>query len=351
MSGSSLDGMDVGLIKISFENKRYNYKILEAKTVAYSKFWAEALSNAQKLSGEELISLDFQYGALCAEVLNEFKSKVSDDIDLVSYHGHTIFHDPEKGYTYALGNLSAVSTGTSLKTVGCYRDSDVALRGQGAPLMAIADLLLFEDFQVNINLGGICNLSVAGDESVAYDICPCNQLYNVVYDELRIPYDNNGALASTGSVISTLSDELNKEEYYARTFPKSLDNNYIRRRILPSLDLQVDEKDKLATITQFVSSTIGKEIQKLIDKDYVKAGDKILLTGGGALNNFLVNKIKEELNSKQVQVVIPSEEIINFKELVLMALLGFMRVNGEMNIVNKATGGSRGSKGGGIYEC
>lgn len=349
MSGSSLDGMDIGVIEIQRLSTSYEYSIKHAVTIPYDTFWAKALKNMSEYSAKELVKFDFDYAAYCAKTINEYCTKNKLTYDVVSFHGHTIFHSPGENYTFALGNLSSLSALTESQVIGDFREMDVALGGQGAPLMAIADTLLFHNNKININLGGICNISVTGEKPVAYDICPCNQLYNIIYDDMVVDYDDKGVIAKKGSVNHVLLDLLNEHVYYSLAFPKSLDNNIIAAEIIPHLNLDIPHKDKLRTIAEFVSSHITKSIHDLLHKGLINDGDKLMCTGGGTHNDFLLELLKEKLIPYNIIYTESSDELIDFKELVLMALLAFLKKTDKVNVLKHFTGATKDTISGGVY--
>jgi anhydro-N-acetylmuramic acid kinase len=226
---------------------------------------------------------------------------------------------------------------------------DVALDGQGAPLMGIADILLFNQYKINLNLGGICNISVNGVEKIAFDICPCNQLYNYIYNNIGIAYDDKGELAKTGSLHLELLNSLNAHPYYSLPYPKSLDNNLIFRQILPKLDIALADIDKLHTITEFVTSHITMCIETLLVKKVISQGDKLLITGGGTHNLYLVQQLKKKLMKYNITCAETSDDIINYKEIVLMALLAFLKKYDKVNVLSNFTGALKDTKSGGVY--
>ncbi len=349
MSGSSLDGMDVGLIEISKSHNTFNYKILLVETIPYSSFWAKALKEIYTYTGEKLIEYDFAYSEYCGNIINEFCKKNNLVAKLISFHGHTIFHNPAQKYTYALGNLSTLSAITDSQVIGRFRDTDISLGGQGAPLMGIADTLLFSEYRINLNLGGICNISVNHDSPLAYDICPCNQLFNYVYEELGIEYDDKGHMASSGTINTELLKSLNNDSYYKLPPPKSLDNNYIKNYSIQKLTVDILSQDKLRTISEFVSNQIFDNLSNLFNKSIISSNDTVLISGGGAHNKFLLENLKNKISTIGVKLENIPNELIDYKELVLMALLAFLRKNNEFNVLSKFTGAYKDSKSGGIY--
>ncbi len=349
MSGSSLDGMDIGIIEISQLDESFSYSILKAETIPYNDFWAKALKKVHTLSSEELIRYDFAYGQYCGDILNAFLKNNRIKVDAISFHGHTIFHNPSEGYTYALGNLAALQTKTEKKVIGRFRDMDVAKGGQGAPLMAIADQLLFSEYAINVNLGGICNISTHGKDKIAYDVSPCNQLYNRIYQRMGILYDDSGLQAREGNMLHHLLQELNDDPYYKLHYPKSLDNSYIKSNFNKHLKKQYAPVDLLRTITEHVAHQLTISIVELLQNGNLRNGDCILFTGGGAHNDFLIERIMQKLKPYNIIYNKAESNLIDFKELILMALLAFLKMEDEVNILSAYTGAIRNSISGGTY--
>lgn len=346
MSGSSLDGMDLGIIEISFNEGKYTFEIQCAETIPYNEFWAKALKEMPKVSAENLVKFDFQYAEYCAHAMLDFCKKHNSKPDVISYHGHTIFHNPQQGYTYALGNLAALQSIAKLPVLGDFRDGDVAIGGQGAPLMGIADTLLFDQHRFNINLGGIANVSDQSTDKSAFDICPCNQLYNYIYSDLGIIYDDNGNLASNAVLNEELLADLLSDPYLSKEPPKSLDNNYIVANFLPKLNIDIPSDVKLRTITEFVSISIVDQLEKL---SLSPKKETCLVSGGGAHNDFLIETLKSKLTELNINLIVPSKEIIDFKELILMALLAYLKMNNKPNVLASFTGAKSDTISGGIY--
>jgi anhydro-N-acetylmuramic acid kinase len=175
MSGTSLDGLDLALCRISGAGTKY--KILRAQTIPYSAEWKQKLRNAEKTSGEELAAHDKEYGQLLGEMCVQFLG--NDKPDYIASHGHTIFHDPANGYTFQSGSGSEIARITGITTVNDFRTTDVSLGGQGAPLVPIGDQMLFGNYTYCLNLGGFVNISFEENGARrAFDVVPLNYVLN-----------------------------------------------------------------------------------------------------------------------------------------------------------------------------
>ena len=180
MSGTSLDGVDLCFSNFSYENKDWKFIIGVTETVPYEKSWITKLTNAPNLSENELDELDLEFTSYLSKIILVFiqKNQISN-IDFISSHGHTIFHEPQKQITYQIGNRVELNRLTNLPVVCDFRAQDIQLGGQGAPLVPIGDLLLFSDYSHCLNLGGFSNISVKSNNIIiAYDICPVNIVLN-----------------------------------------------------------------------------------------------------------------------------------------------------------------------------
>ncbi len=330
MSGTSLDGVDIVYVEIS-NQKEYKYQIHCAKTYAYSKEWELSLKKAFTSSKEDLQKLDVSYGQYLGNLVEGFRDEFKiEKIDLVASHGHTIFHKPDQGYTLQIGCGKEIAKKTNCKVVYDFRTQDVALGGQGAPLVPIGDVLLFSEFDACLNLGGFANISFDnGGIRKAFDICPVNIVMNVFAQKLGKPYDDKGAIAKTGSIHEELLNKLNSNEFYTTTKPKSLGYEFVAAEVLPVIEnYQIEPQDALSTYLTHVVFQIASIIKPLHIKN-------ILVTGGGAYNNFLIEKLQEY---SKVTIEVPKSELVEYKEALIFALLGVLRVENKSNCLASVTG-------------
>ena len=330
MSGTSLDGVDMALTKFVFSNQ-WKYEILIAETIPYPKYWINKLSHLTLLNQKDLNILDQSYTGYLAEVANDFIQKYSiQHIDFISSHGHTAKHQPSQKITFQIGNLKHLASLTQQLVVCDFRKQDVALNGQGAPLVPIGDRLLFSDYDFCLNLGGFANISFERNKKrVAYDICPVNIVLNHYVSNIGKDFDDRGFIASTGSVNLDLLNKLNGLEFYQEDYPKSLGLEWVKSNVFNLIDAyDLELQDVLRTFVHHIAYQISKEINK-------KTNANILITGGGVHNEFLIEEIRKRTNNV---IVIPDNLVIDFKEALIFGFLGILRIRGENNCLSSVTG-------------
>ncbi len=341
MSGSSLDGVDIAYVNFSHDNKRWFFQIVEAGNVPYPSHWKERLADAFNQSEEELKILDKEYGEYLGTITKLFIKKYEMEPKLIASHGHTIFHRPNEGYTLQIGNGQAIADITGIMTINDFRTEDVAKGGQGAPLVPIGDRHLFASYPICLNIGGIANVSYEHHDSrIAYDICMANQLLNYLAGKLGYDYDNNGNFALQGIVNQEMLDILNDNPYYHQDAPKSLGREFfenVQHKIVDESSLSV--KDLLATATEHIAMQIAKSTEGI-------DATKMLVTGGGAKNDFLIERIS---SLSKHEVVIPDTMIIDYKEALIFAFLGVLKMEGKTNVLSSVTGASSDSSSGKIW--
>jgi anhydro-N-acetylmuramic acid kinase len=339
MSGTSLDGLDIALCEFNYADK-WNYKILDAETISYDEEMRKKLASVGSGDAIGLARMNVSFGKFCGEKVADFIRKKNVKVDMVASHGHTIYHQPALGYTLQIGDGAALSAACSLPVVCDFRSLDVALGGQGAPLVPIGDKLLFDEFKYCLNLGGIANISFdQNGERIAFDICACNILFNYLAEKKGRVYDKNGELARSGIVHEKLLEELSKLEYYSRDFPKSLgreDVELILKDFIDSNQYGLSVEDLMATVLEHVAGEIAR----------IAVDQKMLLTGGGTFNTVLVEAIKRHTASELIK---PDDLLINYKEALIFAFLGLKRWVGEVNCLKSVTGANRDNIGGAIY--
>ncbi|MFL9833459.1 anhydro-N-acetylmuramic acid kinase [Chryseobacterium terrae] len=331
MSGTSLDGLDICFSKFWKENSRWKFEIIKAETIAYPKVLEEQLRNSIHLSSQDLLALHSEYGFYLGEITNDFihRNQLSD-IDLIASHGHTVFHQPQRKFTLQIGDGRAIKLQTQIPVIYDFRSQDVLLGGKGAPLVPIGDELLFSDYDACLNLGGFSNISFKiNEERIAFDIAPVNIVMNKLAQEFGKSYDENGDLARKGEININLLKQLNSLDFYAKSHPKSLGIEWCNENIFP-LFKNIEAVDTLATFTDHVS----EQISKIFNIHQIK---KALFTGGGTYNQFLIEKIQEKTDT---EIIIPEKQIIDFKEALIFAFMGVLRLNNEINILASATGSS-----------
>ena len=333
MSGTSLDGIDLCYSEFTLKESHWNFSIKTCETILYNEYWAEKLSQANNFHDTILFDLDKEYTSYLATVINDFIKKYQiTNIDFISSHGHTVYHQPEENYTFQLGNRIELRQLIKKPIVCDFRVQDVALGGQGAPLVPIGDLLLFKDFSHCINLGGFCNISIKNDSQIiAYDICPVNVVLNYLSKKIGFSFDKDGNHAKSGSVNKQLLKDLNQIEYYVEEPPKSLGIEWVKENIFKIIDnCNITNEDKLRTYIEHICAQIAMNID----------GDchQILFTGGGVKNKFLMARLSKKMKLK---FQLPEIEIIDFKEALIFAFLGILKVRDEINCLRSVTGAEK----------
>lgn len=340
MSGTSLDGLDIVACRFSFD-RSWRFEIVKGVTIPYSHKWIHKLSTATELNALEFALLNNEYGKFIGKQVADFCADLPEKPDMVSSHGHTIFHQPHKRLTLQIGNGASIAAVSGLSTVCDFRTVDVALKGQGAPLVPVGDELLFGEFDLCLNLGGFANVSFREDgERKAFDICPANMAFNHFIKELGYEYDLDGNLGRTGKIQNELLTLLNELEFYQQKGPKSLSSEWFELEFLPLINsFQLASEDVLRTLYEHISDQLALAV------DQFPKG-QILITGGGAHNVFLIELFSEKTIHK---TVVPSSQIIDFKEAVIFAFLGVLRLRNEVNCLKSVTGAQHDHSGGTIY--
>ena len=330
MSGTSLDGLDICHVKLS-KSENWSFEILATETISYKENWKLKLQNAPQLSAEDLLALDKEFGFFLGEKTQEFilKQNISE-LDVIASHGHTVFHQPHRKFTLQIGDGRAIKIITNKTVVYDFRSQDVLMGGNGAPLVPIGDELLFSEFDACLNLGGFSNISLKkNEERIAFDISPVNVVLNFFAEKLGKNYDENGDFAKNGNINLAILEQLNALDFYKKQHPKSLGIEFVNAEIFPLLNNETPE-NVLATFTEHIAI----QISKVFNENQLK---KVLVTGGGAFNAYLIEKLNEKTTS---EIIIPDEKIINFKEALIFALMGVLRMNNEANVLCSATGSS-----------
>lgn len=342
MSGTSLDGLDIALCEFERKDESWKSTIVKAETHPYNDEWKHKLLEAHTINGYDLTKLDIEYGHLLGSIVKKFCNSHKNKIDFVSSHGHTVFHNPKDGVTLQIGNGAAIAASSGISTISNFRILDVMLQGQGAPLVPIGDMMLFGEYDYCLNLGGFANISYNWyKKRIAFDICPVNIVKNKLSGELGLEFDKNGIEASKGIVQQNLLKALNKIDYYQLNAPKSLGREWVENSFFPvlnSFDFSVN--DKLRTVSEHIAFQISKSITGSSSKS-------VLITGGGTHNLFLIDLLQKKINAK---IVIPDKQTVDFKEALVFAFLGLMRVREEKNCLASVTGSKHDNLGGIIYK-
>ena len=341
MSGTSLDGVDLAFCSFSRKSNEWKYEILAAETVKYPESWARKLSDLENSTALDFAETDFDYGYYLGELCKTFLRAQHLEPDFIASHGHTIFHNPAKKITYQIGKGACIAAIAEYPVISDFRSLDVALGGQGAPLVPVGDMLLFKDFDYCLNLGGFGNVSFdEGARRIAFDVCPVNIVLNHYARLNGKEYDINGEMARTGNIHPELLASLNELAYYHTSAPKSLGKEWVLAEFMPvtgKYDIPV--ADQLRTVCEHIAIQVGKIIKP-------GTGKKMLITGGGAFNEFLIERIRQQVS---VSVIIPDPLTINYKEALIFAFLGVLRWTDKPNCLKSVTGASKDNTGGSIF--
>jgi len=352
MSGSSLDGLDIAFVEFHEVSGKWTYDIIAATTYAYDENWSRQLSQAITLSGYEYQLLHTAFGHYCGDMVKRFiKEKgLEYKAQLIASHGHTTFHAPYLKMTSQLGDGAAIAASTGINVVSDLRAIDVALGGHGAPIVPIGERLLLQEHQLFLNLGGIANISCnIQNRHIGFDVCPANKVLNLLALHEGKAFDEGGKMASLGKRMPELLEVLNQLEYYGLPYPKSLANDFGTDVVYPLLRNSTHHTaNALRTYIEHICIQVKNAVQKILESDGSTV-NRILITGGGAHNTFLVQQLKNELDPAGIEVVLPSSDLIDFKEAVIMALIGVLRWREEYNVIASVTGATRDSIGGAVW--
>jgi anhydro-N-acetylmuramic acid kinase len=342
MSGTSLDGLDIVFSNFKLVNKRWKYEIVSATTVSYTESLKNSLKEAELLSGLELSLLNNYFGDFIGSQIKCFLSELNLKADLICSHGHTVFHQPENRLTLQIGNGANILAKTNTTTVTNFRDLDIALGGEGAPLVPNGEIDLFPEYNYFLNLGGIANISIHQNESVfGFDITAANMLLNYLCKKyFNREFDKNGELAKEGEINNNILLSLGNIDYFSKEYPKSLGKEFVFQKMIPIIDIENENpKNLLRTAVAHIANEIFSTIETLDIKK------EVLISGGGALNSFLISELKK----KYSKFVIPNKDTIEYKEALIFAFLGLKRHLGEINSLSSVTGSKKDTSSGSIF--
>lgn len=341
MSGSSLDGIDLVDADFWFDG-HWHFEIIAKDNVDYDDEWRKKLADAFYYDKNQLQDIDYQYGKLLGLVTKRFIDKYQLKPEIVASHGHTIFHRPQEHYTLQIGDGQALADECGITVINDFRTEDVLKGGQGAPLVPIGDKLLFYNYPVCLNIGGIANISYDVDnQRIAYDICIANQALNYLSSRLSLQYDKDGLTARSGHIDDQLLTTLNSHPFYTQKHPKSLGREFFEENTKPLLENRDDIADMMATFVEHIAIQISASVKTM------HTPSLMLITGGGAKNKYLVERIQANTKHK---VFVPSEDIIDYKEALVFAFLGLLRSRDEINVLKSVTGAESDSSSGKIYK-
>lgn len=347
MSGTSLDGLDIAYCHFTKGDSRWEYTLEKCAVIKYPEKWLSRLKQIKKLSAEDLIRLDVELGKYLGKVTKNFIVKHKLEVDFIASHGHTLFHQPDAGFTYQAGNGNAICATVGIPVISDFRSLDVMLGGEGAPLVPAGDKYLFKDYDICLNLGGIANLSLeVNAERKAYDICFCNMSLNYLIEKTGKAFDKGGILASQGEVNIDMMKQFDRLYKTLRKRRPSLGREMFEKQIKPILDQKkISLQDKLATSVESTAAEIATAL--LAD-----GKESVLCTGGGAYNAYLMSRILYHVKD-QIALIIPEDDVVKFKEALVFAFLGVLKVENQINCFKSVTGALQDSSVGVVigYKC
>ena len=342
MSGTSLDGVDLAFCTFSLVDERWSFTTEATETYSYTDEWLEILKILHLKSAPKIFEMDAALGRFYGDLINNFIKKYNLHPDLIASHGHTLFHQPENSFTTQIGSGAHISAITGLNTICDFRSKDVALGGQGAPLVPVGDHYLFSDYAACLNLGGIANISMVSEDGrrVAYDICPVNMALNALAQRAGKSFDEDGILARSGTVIPELLNQLNALPFYQQKGAKSLGREWYEKEFGIHL-----KEGKIEDLSRTVVEHIAHQHKQAFSS--ISSDGKILVTGGGAFHQFLLERMKAVCNTN---LQVPDKELVNFKEAMVFAFLGVLNYLGRVNVFDSATGSIKQHVGGAMYK-
>lgn len=355
MSGSSLDGLDIAFVEFNEQAGQWTFEIKETACYPYSPDWTSRLKNAISLNALDYQLLHTAYGHYLGQEINRFieEKGLHYQVGLIASHGHTTFHVPAKKMTAQLGDGAAIAASTVLPVVTDLRAMDIAFGGQGAPIVPIGEKWLMPSYDYFLNIGGIANISASGElpsGGWGFDVCPANRVLNMLANDAGKEFDKNGEMAATGKIDQGLLERLNGLDYYRQTHPKSLANDFGTDIVYPLIkETHLSIPDSLRTFCEHITLQISNALSNLKNDKLQTINAKLLVTGGGAFNSFLINLLREKLAAQGIDMLVPDENLVSFKEAVIMAFIGVLRWRQENTVLASVTGASRNSIGGALW--
>ncbi|RYY31524.1 MAG: anhydro-N-acetylmuramic acid kinase [Chitinophagaceae bacterium] len=352
VSGSSLNGLDLAFAEVQETSGRWTAEILAAERFPYTAAWKDKLRAAASLNVKAHLQLHIEYGRYIAETVRKFidTNNLHFKVQLIACHGHTSVYDPAHHICSVLGDGATIAALTGINVVTDVRCIDLSLGGKGAPIYPIAEKLLFPDNHISLHLGA--NAVLSGHHNNFYqslEVCPANKLLDMIAQRDDKPFDPAGAMAAEGKLDSRLLTIINELEYYRLPYPKTLSLDFASDVIYPLVDdLSLTVQDALRTVVEHIAVQVASAFRYLNQQHQFPSG-RLMLTGGGANNEFLVSRIAGNLAADGVEIIVPDKSTVNFKESLAMALIGILRWREENNVFSYITGASRDSIGGAVW--
>ena len=349
MSGTSLDGVDLAYCEFSLDDGEWSYRLLRAETIPLSEKWKARLAHLDQVDARTYARTHVYWGRELGLMARFFISRYGLDPQFVACHGQTIFHEPDKNYTAQIGDGETMVAFLNCPLVTNLRNKDVALGGQGAPLVPFGERMLWPEAKWFLNLGGIANLSriSANGDSLAYDVTAANMALNWLARNLDPPryFDRDGEVAASGSLDPELLARLNGLPYFDAPPPKSLGTEWFEAAVLPLLrDDSIPVADRMHTYVHHLTGQVARDMER-----FGAQGGALLVTGGGAHNTFLMQELRTALSPLGVEVPHLEAEVIDQKEAIVFAFLGLQVLLGQTNTLAGVTGASQTVTGGSIH--
>ena len=357
MSGTSLDGLDICHVRFFFKKGKWTYKTLHAEDEGYPSDLKDRLSRAQTMTAQEYALPQSDYGLYLGGRVKAFMERNQiQDVAVIASHGQTVFHQPHLRFTGQIGSGAGIAAESGVDTVCDFRTTDVALGGQGAPLVPIGDRNLFGEYDYCLNLGGFSNISSEGTLNgkparIAHDISPVNYVLNHYTRQVGMEYDKDGLVARSGSIDRQLLEKLNSLPFYSQSGPKSLGREWVENEVIPLIEAARNPDgtplglaDKLATFTEHAAYQISLNVRpQTADKV------KVLTTGGGAFNKYLLERMR--FNAPHADFIVPDQITVKFKEALIFAFLGVLYLADQPNCMSSVTGARYDCIGGAMYKA
>lgn len=353
MSGSSLDGLDIAFVEFHELGGQWSYTLQHAETIAYTNTWGSRLKNAAQLSVYDYYLLHTKYGVWIAEQVSAFidKYQLHHQVQLIASHGHTVLHHPAQHITAQIGDGASIAAHTGINVVSDLRNIDIAFGGQGAPIVPTGEQFLFPTYNYLLNIGGIANITIQQNGIYkAFDICPANRVLDALAAQKGLNMDVDGVLAANGKCIESLLDALNNQSYYQQIPPKSLANEFGTDVLLPIIQsFHISVEDALHTYVQHIAHQLRNAIAYFNNSVVQNTVQQMLVTGGGAFNDYLIQHLQSSLSTYDIYIILPDKNTIQYKEALIMALLGILRWREENTTLASVTGAIRNSIGGAVW--
>jgi len=348
-SGTSLAGLDLVFAALTEVRGKWTYEVKASERVEYTAEWEEKLGKAADLPARDYLLLHSEYGHFIGHAVNQFIAdhQLDHQVHFIAAHGDTVFHIPAQKMTAQLGDGAAISAVTGLSVISDLRAMDIAFGGKGAPLLPIAEQLLFPDYQYRVNLGENATLAAQIDgQLIASDICACNYVLDTLAETLNFPFDKDGQLAAGGVTDQSLLNALNGLAFYNEASPRHMSSKFGTGTVLPMIQQhQLSTQGKLNTYTHHIAAQIEKIVKDLLPQEE-NVPRSLLLTGGGAANTYLVKTIEAALQPHNVTVTVQHDP---FRNALMIALLGALRWRQEPNGLASVTGAEKDSVGGALW--